>query len=280
MNWDEKTATGREFLIIQNRKLSALYAMGPDYYYGTPFGFAEYMSENIVFRSEMPPMCLEGPKAVMEFLARENNLYKGIGRSAETYMVEGERCETLRLIRERGKDEGVLVDLALDGDGKVAEVRRFSEKKEKTRRGAGAGILIYPARTDADAESGKRYIDKKEDEILISGVYQEEMRLLFELILDEYNDMEERRYMPMDKWVALVDIWRRINEAAKPEPLKTELFRPLQPLFEKNRGYREMMEEMYREAWERRDAYTRRMQRMLEEYVYAYRDDWNLMSKF
>ena len=69
MNWDENTATGREFLIIQNRKLSALYAMGPDYYYGTPFGFTEYMSENIVYRSEMPPMCLEGPKAVMDFLA-------------------------------------------------------------------------------------------------------------------------------------------------------------------------------------------------------------------
>ena len=280
MNWDERTATGREFLIIQNRKTSALYAMGPDLYADTPQRFAGYMSDSIVYESEMPPMRLEGPKAVMDFLARENNRCKGIGRSAETDMVEGERGETLLLIRERGTDEGALVDLILDGEGRVAGVRRFSEKKEKYRKGTGAGIMLYPARTEPDAEGGKRIVDKKEDEILITSVYREEMELLFELAGDEYNDMEERRYMDMGDWTAIVDIWRRINEAADSEPLKAELFRPLQPLFEKNRCYRMQMEEMFRDVWERRDDNTRRMQRRLEEYVYACRDEWDLMSKF
>ena len=280
MNWDERTATGREFLMIQRRKDSALSAMGPDFYGDTPENFAGYLSENIVFRSEMPPMRLEGPKAVMDFLRRENDFYKGIGHSAETDIVEGERGETLLLIRERGKDEGVLVDLTLDSDGQVAGIHRFSEKKEKYRTGRGAGIMLYPARTEQDEESGERYVDKKEDEILVTSIYKEEMELLFELVGDEYNDMEERRYMDMSDWVAMVDFWRRINEAADPEPLKEELFRPLQPLFENNRRYCGIMEELFVNVWANRDEHTRRMQRRLEEYVYAYKDDWNLMSKF
>jgi hypothetical protein len=280
MNWDERTATGREFLIIQNRKNDALNAMGPDYFGDTPERFADYMSENIVYRSEMPPMRLDGPRAVMNFLRRENNLYNGIGHSAEKLTVEGERGETLLLIRERGAIEGALIDLVLDRDGKVAEIFRFSEKKEQYRTGLGGGIFLYPARTETDTEGGERYIDRKEDEILITSIYRAEMELLFELVGDVYNDMEERRYMDMADWVAIVDIWKRINEAADPEPLKEELFRPLTPYFENNRRYHRQMEEMFADVWAGRDDYTRRMQRMLEEYVYTYRDDWNLMSKF
>ena len=280
MNWNEKTATGREFLIIQNRKMSALYAMGPDFYPDTPGKFAGYMSENIVYRSEMPPMYLTGPEAVMDFLIREKNLYNRIGHGVETYLVEGEKCEILRLIRERGAEEGALVDLTLDEGRLVAGIRRFSEKQEKTRRGPGGGISLYPARTGPDAESGKRYVDREEDEICIPSVYKPEMELLFELVGDEYNDMEERRYMNMEDWVTMVDLWKRINESEDPEALKEELFRPLQSLFGNNRRYRNTMDRMFRDVWDGRDEYTRRMQRMLEEYVHAYRDQWNLMSKF
>ncbi len=280
MNWNEKSATGREFLIIQNRKACALHAMGPDIYPDTPQKFARYMSENIVYRSETPPMCLTGPGAVMDFLVREKNLYNRIGHGVETYLVEGEKCEILRLIRERGAEEGALVDLTLDEAGLVAGIRRFSEKREKTRRGPGGGISLYPARTVPDAEGKKRYIDREEDEIFIPSVYKSEMELLFELVGDEYTDMEERRYMNMRDWVAMVDLWGRINEAEDLEVLKEELFRPLQSLFGDNRHYRITMDVMFWDVWDGRDEYTRRMQRMLKEYVYAYSDMWNLMSKF
>lgn len=280
MNWDERTATAREFLIIQNRKASAFYAMGPDYFANTPGRFAEFMADNIVYLSEIPLMRLEGPRAVMAFLSDENRFYSRIGHSAETFMAEGEKGEILRLLRERGKGEGVLIDLVLDGNGMVTEVRRFSEKKEKYRTSPGGGVSLYPARTEQDAEGNKQYIDKKEDEIFITGIYRPELELLFELVGEVYEEMEDRRYMDMQDWVAMVDLWKKINEAEDPEPLKEELFRLLPPLFEDNRHYRSMMDTMFWDVWDGRDEYTRRMQQRLEEYVYAYRDGWDLMNKF
>ena len=280
MNWDERTATAREFLIIQNRKASAFYAMGPDYFANTPGRFAEFMADSIVYLSEMPPMRLEGLRAVMDFLSEENRFYSRIGHSAETFMAEGEKGENLRLIRERGREEGALIDLVLDENGMVTEVHRFSEKKEKYRASPGGGLSLYPARIERDAEGNGQYIDKKEDEIFITGIYRSEMELLFELVGEVYEEMEDRRYMDMRDWVAMADIWKKINEAEDPEPLKEELFRPLQPLFEDHRHYRTTMDTMFWDVWDGRDEYTRRMQQRLEEYVYAYRDGWDLMNKF
>ena len=52
MDWNIKTASGREKLRIRERKLRALYEMQPDLLPERPYSFFPYMAEDCVLRSD------------------------------------------------------------------------------------------------------------------------------------------------------------------------------------------------------------------------------------
>ena len=87
MNWDLKTAAGREKLMILRRKLNMLYSMQPDLFAGKPYSFFHYMAEDCVLRSEKLPEPLTG-QAIRDFLIREKQISTGLGPTMMTNMVE------------------------------------------------------------------------------------------------------------------------------------------------------------------------------------------------
>ena len=120
MDWNIKTASGREKLRIRERKLRALYEMQPDLFPERPYSFFPYMAEDCVLRSDRLAKPLIG-QAIRDFLIQEKRAGLGSGPMPVTGMVESmEDGDILMRIRPRFGDtepDGQLVQLELNGQG-------------------------------------------------------------------------------------------------------------------------------------------------------------------
>ena len=132
MDWNIKTASGREKLRIRERKLRALHEMQPDLLPERPYSFFPYMAEDCVLRSDRLAKPLIG-QAIRDFLIQEKRAGLGSGPMPMTHMVESmEDGDILMRIRPRFGDtepDGQLVQLELNAEGKVCRIDRFDENR-------------------------------------------------------------------------------------------------------------------------------------------------------
>ncbi len=276
MNWDLKTASGREKLIILARKLHALYNIGPDLYADTPSRFFPYMAENCVLTSDQLDRPLVGASEVKRFLIRVQRSYDGLVPIPITTPVESLDGDILFRIRPWKSNEGELVSVDLDADGLVCRMDRFSEKRVPHRE-IGSCVGLTPARRE-QVDGNIRIVQNKEEQVVISGLYFDEMSLLFLLNDDVFTDMEDR-YMDTAEWETMVDRWREINESGDEKALRARLMKSQEEYIRQDRGYAQELEELISDVLEKRDPYGRRMQSMLEDWIRSIRNDYPLIRK-
>ena len=269
MNWNMETATGREKLLILERKLCALNKMEPDLMPDKPYDFFPYMSEDCILRSEKLPQPLTG-QAVRDFLIREKRTCMGFGPMPGTRIVEGtEDGEYFLRIRPRIQDEapdGELVQLELNADGQVCAINRFDEKKVQYRE-IGTCVTLTPARTIREGEN-IRYERNDAEAVTISSLYYDEMALIFNLVPEcpEFTDMEDRN-MEISDWAAILKIWKEINEAEDGQALHDLVFRKEEKYVRDNKWYAEQLEELISAVAPKREPYGRRMQAWMEDWL-------------
>ena len=282
MNWDMKTATGREKLLIRDRKLSALYQIEPDLTAGKPYSFSKYMAPECILRSDKLPEPLTG-RAVMDFLVREKQAAMGWGPSPEADMVEceddGEILMRIRPRRGGDAEDGELVQLELNADGQVCEIRRFDEKKRKYRVFS-TSVTLTPVRTIREGEK-TRYEKNKAESISFSSLYYEEMELIFTILPEcPYFEELEERYMNLSDWAKILDLWKEINETGEFQQLCDRAFDAEPDYVRKSALYREELENLVRTVLEKRGTYSRRMQAWMEEWLNSVRDEYDLIRKY
>ena len=282
MNWDIKTAKGREVLFIQDRKLSALYAMEPNLFADTPYGFFPYMSDDCVLRSEKLPEPLTG-QAIRNFLIREKNDACSLSHHIPgTDMVESiADGDILLRIRPQIGDkqpDGELVRLELNRDGKVCLIDRFDENKLQYRE-FGTSVTLTPIRKVRDGESTS-YEKIEEEEVSFSDLYYDEISMIFDLLPNEpqFTEMEER-YMEMSDWTAILDMWKKINGFRDYDSLHEMVFRLEEGYLREYRWYAKELEEQIRTVMEKRDPYGIRMQAWLEDWLNSVKDRYDCIWK-
>ena len=271
MNWDRRTATGREELLIQARKHRILQDMEPDLFPDTPYASFKYLAEDCVLRSERLAEPAEGKKAVQDFLIREKRLYDGLVPIPLTVLVEAEDGDTLLRIRPWKADLGELVRVELNAEGLVCLIDRFEEQGHPYRE-MGSGMTLTPAR-----KGKNQYEDDKNERIVIPGLYYDEMRLVFYLQDDVFEDMEDR-YMDMAEWVGLIGRWKEIN-GKDPETLRSDIMKSEEKYTQGNLYYRRELEELVDDVLEKRDPYGRRMQAMVEDWINYNKDRYEMIRK-
>ena len=269
MNWNTETATGREKLLILERKLCALYKMEPDLMGDKPYSFFPYMSEDCVLRSEKLPQPLKG-QAIRDFLIREKRACMGFGPIPGTTIVEGtEDGEYYLRIRPRITDEapdGELVQLELNADGQVCAINRFDENRVQYRE-MGSCVTLTPVRKIREGESF-RYERNNAETVTISSLYYDEMTLIFNIVPEcpVFTDMEERN-MEISDWTAILNKWKEINDTEDEQALHDLVFRTEEKYVRDNKRYAEELEELIRDVAEKREPYGRRMQTWLEDWL-------------
>ena len=272
MNWDHHTASGREKMLIQDRKLSALYAMQPDIMPDKPYRAFKYLADDCVLTSEALDRPLEGIAAVKDFLIREKRSYDGLVPIPICEAAETEDGDILLRIRPWKKDEGELVRLTLNGDGQVCRVDRFNEKRIPYRI-FGPSVTLTPA---TRTENGIREIE--EEATFIADLYEPELKLLFYLQDDVFTDMEDR-YMDTDEWITLSDNWKRINAVEDPDALRAGIMRSEEKFTRDNPRYARELDELIDDVLKNREPYGRRMQAMLEDWLNGFKGRYELIRK-
>ena len=281
MNWNLKTATGREKLLILDRKHSALCELEPDLMPDKPFSFFPYMSQDCVLRSEKLPEPLTG-QAIRDFLIREKRAAVGFGPTPFPCTVESEEdADILLRIRPRFGDEepdGELVRLELNAEGKVCLIDRFDEKKVPYRK-AGSFVSLTPVRIIREGDS-IRYEQDKAQRISFSGLYYDEMTLLFDLVPDgpQFTDMEDRS-MEISEWDGILKMWKKINEAGDFDALHDMVFRAEEKYLRNNKWYEQELDRLVRDVADKREPYGRRMQAWMEDWLNCIRDKYDRIRK-
>lgn len=281
MIWNTKTPTGREKLLILNRKLDALFQMEPDLIACKPYSFFPYMSDDCVLRSEKLPEPLTG-QAVRDFLIREKRSGLGFSPMPEPVIVESEEDgEILLRIRPRFGDEkpdGELVRLELNAEGKVCEIVRFDEKKLRYRK-AGSFVSLTPARVVREGDR-KAVVNNDAETVRFSGLYYDEMALIFDMLPEcpQFTDMEDRN-MDLSDWTAILNLWKEINESTDFGALRGRIFRAEEEILKKYRWYAEELEELIRNVWRKREPYGRRMQAWLEDWLNGVGEEYQYIRK-
>ena len=277
-----KTATGREKLLIRERKLCALYRIQPDLIADKPFGFFPYMSEDCVFRSDRIPEPLTG-QAIRDFLIREKRAAcSDFSPMPGTTMVEGtEDGEILLRIRPRILDErpvGELVQLELNAEGKICAINRFDENRIPYRE-FGTSVSLTPVRKIAEGD-GVRYEKDEAETISFSSLYYDEMTLIFDILPEcpEFTDMEER-HMEISDWTAILNLWKEINETGDYRSLHDLVFRTEEEFVRNNRWYAEELEELIRAVLQKKEPYGRRMQAWMEDWLNCFGDRYDCIRK-
>ena len=282
MNWDMKTATGREKLLIRERKLTALYQIRPDLMAAKPYSFLPYMAEDCVLRSERLPEPLAGG-TIMDFLAREKRTATGFGPSPATAMAESEDDgEILLRIRPRhGGEEaaGELVQLELDAAGKVCEIRRFEENRRRYRTFS-TSVTLTPGRLIREEGKRVRGEQDREEAVSFSSLYYDTMALIFTILPEcpMFEEMEERN-MEISDWTAILGLWKEINGDRDFRTLRDRVFEAEAEYLRKDRGYGEELEDLVRGTLETRDPYGRRMQAWMEEWLNGCKDRYDYIRK-
>ncbi len=271
MNWDRRTATGREELLIQSRKDSFLLGIEPDFFPDKPYTSFKYLAEDCVLRSDKLEKLVAGKKAVQDFLIHEKHLYDGLVPNPTSYTVEAEDGDTLLRICPWKADLGELVRVELNQEGLVSLIDRFDERGHPYRQ-IGTGMTLTPAR-----EGETRYEDDDDEEIVISNLYYDEMRLVFYLQGEVFEDMEDR-YMDMAEWVALTGLWGEINKK-EPEALRAYIMKSEEQYIRDNLYYRRELEELIEAVLEKRDPYGLRMQAMVEDWINYNKDRYEMIRK-
>ncbi|MBQ7183307.1 MAG: hypothetical protein IJR97_04910 [Clostridia bacterium] len=274
MNWDYGTASGREKMIIQYRKLTALYAMMPDLFPDTPYESFKYLAEDCVLTSEKLDRPLSGVDAVKDFLIREKRSYDGLKPIPICQAAMSEDDDVLLRIRPWKADEGELVRLELNGDGLIRRIDRFSEKRIPYRT-TGPSITLTPAKEKPDSSGVTRNDDLC---VFIADLYEDDLRLLFYLQGDVFTDMEDC-LMNMDEWVTLVDNWRKLNETEDPDTLRANIMKAEEEYTSADPRYARELGELIDSFLDHREPYGRRMQAMLEDWVNAVKDDYGFIRK-
>ena len=272
MNWDLHTASGREKMLIRDRKLSALYAMMPDIMPDRPYSSFKYLADDCVLTSETLDRPLQGIAAVKDFLIREKQSYDGLTPIPICEAAETEDGDVLLRIRPWKAEVGELVRLELNGEGKVCRIDRFSEKRIPYRV-AGPSVTLTPA---TRTENGIKNIE--EEAAYIPDLYESELKLLFYLQGDVFTDMEDR-YMDTDEWITLSDNWKRINAVEDPDALRASIMRSEEKFTRENPRYARELEELIDDTLENRDPYGRRMQAMLEDWLNGFKGRYELIRK-
>ncbi len=252
MDWNIKTASGREKLRIRERKLRALYEMQPDLLPERPYSFFPYMAEDCVLRSDRLAKPLIG-QAIRDFLIREKHAGLGSGPMPVTGMVESmEDGDILMRIRPRFGDrepDGQLVHLELNVV-REGEMRRYEKNDEET--------------------------------ISFSDLYYDEMRLLFYIVpapeCPVFEDMEER-YMNKSDWAAILDLWKEVNAAKDYNALRGMVFETEEEYVRQNEDYGRELEELIRAVLQKREPYGRRMQAWMEEWLRGLGGEYDLIWK-
>ncbi len=276
MNWDMRTAAGREKLMIRYRKDLALRAMGPDLFPDHPGEFLRrYMAADCVLWSGGTPRT--GGAAVADFLLREKQACGGLAPIPLTDTVEDESGDILLRIRPWKAEEGELVRVELNADGLVCRIDRFPEKGTAFRAEGPGGVVLEPARI-VETDGKRRYACCAEEAVSLSGLYTDELKLLFYLQDDVFEDMEDR-YMETDEWTGLAARWREINAAEDEEALHLRLLQAEERYTRDNPRYKRELEELIGDLLRKREPYGRRMQAMLEDWVNGVRGRYPYIRK-
>ena len=272
MNWDMKTATGREKLIIRDRKLCALYKMEPDLMADKPYSFFPLMADDCVFRSERMRETLTG-QAIRNFLIREKHAAcDTFDPSPETDMVESEEDgDILMRIRRRSRDrtvlpDGELIRLELNEEGNVRLIERCEEHRLPYRVFR-TSVSLTPLREIREGDTF-RYEQDRTQVISFSDLYYDVITLAFDIVpsCPNFEEMEERT-MELSDWAAVVDLWKEINRIPDYETLHDMIFRAEEKIFRDYRWYEEEVDDLVRSVLENREPYGRRMQAWLEDWV-------------
>ena len=283
MDWNIKTASGREKLRIRERKLRALYEMQPDLLPERPYSFFPYMAEDCVLRSDRLAEPLIG-QAIRDFLIREKRAGLGSGPMPMTDMAESmEDGDILMRIRPRFGDrepDGQLVHLELNAEGKVCAIDRFDENRLQYRA-FGTSVSLTPARVVREGEM-RRYEKNDEETISFSDLYYDEMRLLFYIVpapeCPVFEDMEER-YMNKSDWAAILDLWKEVNAAKDYNALRGMVFVTEEEYVRQNEDYGRELEELIRAVLQKREPYGRRMQAWMEDWLRGLGGEYDLIWK-
>ena len=281
MNWDMKTATGREKLIIRDRKLCLLYRIQPDLMADKPYSFYPHMADDCVLVSERLPEPLTG-YAIRQFLVREKHeACDTFGPMPERDMAESEEDGDIlmRICSRRVKDAtGELVRLELNAEGKVRLIERFDENRIRYRK-FGTSVSLTPVRKIREGDT-VRYEEDKTQMISFSDLYYDVITLAFDIVPEcpNFEEMEERT-MKMSDWVSVVGLWKEMNSAKDFDALHDMIFRAEEETFRQYKWYEEEVEDLVRSVWENREPYGRRMQAWMEEWVNCCRDEYELVRK-
>ena len=283
MDWNIKTASGREKLRIRERKLRALYEMQPDLLPERPYSFFPYMSEDCVLRSDRLAEPLIG-QAIRDFLIQEKRAGLGSGPMPMTHMVESmEDGDILMRIRPRFGDtepDGQLVQLELNAEGKVCRIDRFDENRIPYRAFRTA-VSLAPVRVVREGENC-RYEKNDEETITVPDLYYDEMRLLFYIVpvpkCPVFEDMEER-YMNKSDWAAIVDLWKEVNAAKDYNALRGMVFETEEEYVRQNEDYGRELEELIRAVLQKKEPYGRRMQAWMEDWLRGLGGEYDLIWK-
>ena len=281
MNWDLKTAAGREKLMILRRKLNMLYSMQPDLFAGKPYSFFHYMAEDCVLRSEKLPEPLTG-QAIRDFLIREKQISTGLGPTMMTNMVESTADGDILLrIRKSFRDEtpdGELVRLELNRKGKVSLIERFAENRLQYRKFT-TSVCLVPVREVREGNA-IRYEKDHAEEIFFSSLYYDEMSLIFDLLPEcpSFDDMEER-YMDLSAWTGILNTWKEINETENDRDLRARLLRAEEEYIRSDPDYEKELGERIRTILQKREPYGRRMQAWMEDWLKSCVDEYECIWK-
>ena len=283
MDWNIKTASGREKLRIRERKLSALYEMQPDLLPERPYSFFPYMAEDCVLRSDRLAKPLIG-QAIRDFLIQEKRAGLGSGPMPVTGMVESmEDGDILMRIRPRFGDrepDGQLVHLELNAEGKVCLIDRFDENRLQYRAFR-TSVSLTPVRVVREGEKC-RYEKNDAEMITVPDLYYDEMRLLFYIVpvpeCPVFEDMEER-YMNKSDWAAILDLWKEVNAAKDYNALRTMVFETEEEYVRQNEDYGRELEELIRAVLQKREPYGRRMQAWMEDWLRGLGGEYDLIWK-
>ena len=283
MDWNIKTASGREKLRIRGRKLRALYEMQPDLLPERPYSFFPYMAEDCVLRSDRLAKPLIG-QAIRDFLIQEKRAGLGSGPMPMTHMVESmEDGDILMRIRPRFGDtepDGQLVQLELNAEGKVCRIDRFDENRIPYRAFRTA-VSLAPVRVVREGENC-RYEKNDEETITVPDLYYDEMRLLFYIVpvpkCPVFEDMEER-YMNKSDWDAIVDLWKEVNAAKDYNALRAMVLETEEEYVRQNEDYGRELKELIRAVLQKKEPYGRRMQAWMEDWLRGLGGEYDLIWK-
>ena len=283
MDWNIKTASGRDKLRIRERKLRALHEMQPDLLPERPYSFFPYMAEDCVLRSDRLAKPLIG-QAIRDFLIQEKRAGLGSGPMPMTHMVESmEDGDILMRIRPRFGDtepDGQLVQLELNAEGKVCRIDRFDENRIPYRAFRTA-VSLAPVRVVREGENC-RYEKNDEETITVPDLYYDEMRLLFYIVpvpkCPVFEDMEER-YMNKSDWDAIVDLWKEINAAKDYNALRAMVLETEEEYVRQNEDYGRELEELIRAVLQKKEPYGRRMQAWMEDWLRGLGGEYDLIWK-